>query len=367
MNSDIKSLNLNLSRLHCVSYSCLVGNATTGLSLSLQALGLYNKFIALPNSICPHVALAIIHSGNHPLFIDIDQNTLCLSPRKLLEVVDKVSAVIAVHGYGSTCDIKSIINICRVKNIPLIEDLAVAQGATIDSRPVGSFGDLSVVSFGSGKIIDVGHGGAVFTSCRYLYRNLIDLIQKLKPMSSKSHKIVNAFGDYHISLYNNYHHRNEIPLHVESFLNVALVAAKNMYSSFNPIYAGDIEYNVLKIVKLLDERVKKFDKLYSALSLHQIQGLSFFIPSIGSVNWRFNVFINNRDSILKSLLNLKYPVSSWFPSADIYFNSRCIESDNCSTSDQVGNTILNLWVNETADDDYITNVSSQLLSLLSAQ
>ena len=72
--------------------------------------------------------------------------------------------MIAVHGYGSTCDIQSIINICRDKHIPLIEDLAVAQGATVDLRPVGSFGDLSVVSFGSGKIIDVGHGGAVFTS-----------------------------------------------------------------------------------------------------------------------------------------------------------------------------------------------------------
>ena len=140
-----------------------------------------------------------------------------------------------------------------------------------------------------------------------------------------------------------------------------------MYSSFNPMYVREIEYNVSKIDQLLDERAKNFDKLYSALNLYQSQGLSIFRPPSGSVNWRFNVFINNRDCILKSLLNLKYPVSSWFPSADIYFNSRHTEIDNYSISDQVGNTILNLWVNEKANDDYIMNVSSQLLSLLPAQ
>lgn len=364
MNSAFRSLNLKLSRFHDVSYSCLVGNATTGLSLSLKALGLHDKLIALPNSICPHVALAILHSGNYPFFIDIDKHNLCLSPKKLLEVVDKVSAVIAVHAYGSICDINSIITICRDNNIPLIEDLAVAQGATVDLRPVGTFGDLSVVSFGSGKIIDVGHGGAVFTSSRYLYKNLIKLIQMLKPISPTSNKIITSFGDYHTFLYNNYHYKNEISSHADFFVKRALVAANNMYSSFNSTYLRVIDYKFSKIDKLIDERIANFDKLYLAISPYQSHELSIFRPSSGSVNWRFNMFINNRDKIFKSLLTLKYPVSSWFPSADIYFNSRKDDIDNCYISDQVGNSILNLWVNEKADDDYIMNVSSHLLSHL---
>ncbi len=73
-----------LSKLHQHSYCALIGNATTGLVIALKALGLKGKHIAIPNSVCPHVPIAIFLSGNKPYYIDISMKTLGLDINDLI-------------------------------------------------------------------------------------------------------------------------------------------------------------------------------------------------------------------------------------------------------------------------------------------
>ena len=176
MSNDLED---KLSRLHNQSYSFLLGNATTALVIALKALGLKNKKIAIPNSICIHVPIAIYLSGNIPFYLDISKLTLGLDLNELRKVGLQIDAVVAVHAYGAVCDIVEISNFCKSENIPLVEDLAVAQGSSINDQPVGSFSDIAIVSFGNGKVIDVGHGGALLTSNHDLIENINYLIRKL--------------------------------------------------------------------------------------------------------------------------------------------------------------------------------------------
>ena len=72
----------------------------------------------------------------------------------------KTRVVIVPHLFGNPADIESIISLVRGKNIHVIDDAAQALGATIDGRPVGSFGDFGIFSFGAEKICS-GIGGGV--------------------------------------------------------------------------------------------------------------------------------------------------------------------------------------------------------------
>ena len=97
-----------LSEMHGKPYVIMVGNATTGLYIILEALGLKEKNIAIPNSVCTNVPLAVKFSGNKPVYLDISEHNLCLSALELEDNIDDIDSVIGVHGYGHVCDIKNI-------------------------------------------------------------------------------------------------------------------------------------------------------------------------------------------------------------------------------------------------------------------
>ena len=112
---------------------------------------------------------------------------------------------------------------------------------------------------------------------------------------------------------------------------------------------------------LVDLRRNKAETLERLLASYE-PNIRLFYPPAGSVHWRFNLFINNRDNLLKLLLAKNFKVSSWFPSADLFFEDRTLSGINTAVSDSVGDQILNLWVNEEVDIDYIKAISSEIIA-----
>ena len=88
----------------------------------------------------------------------------CLSPR--------TKAVMVLHFAGFPCDMAPIVALCRERGVALIEDVAHAPGASIDSKACGTFGDISCFSFFSNKNLSVGEGGMVVAKDRRLYERL---------------------------------------------------------------------------------------------------------------------------------------------------------------------------------------------------
>ncbi len=79
-------------------------------------------------------------------------------------ITDKTKAIVVAHTLGNPFDLNAVCNIAKKHNLFLIEDCCDAFGSTYNGQPVGSFGDISTLSFYPAHHITMGEGGAVMTS-----------------------------------------------------------------------------------------------------------------------------------------------------------------------------------------------------------
>jgi dTDP-4-amino-4,6-dideoxygalactose transaminase len=153
-------------------------SARAAIVVALEALSLRpGAHIGVPLYCCPVVFKAILASGCVPRFIDIESDTFCLSPEDLSAKSAEIDALIAVHMFGNMCDMPTLKAIMRGK--PIIEDCAQSIGSKFNDRPAGSFGEIAVFSFRSGKYLSVGEGGALFTRQDGLRQRMLGIIHSL--------------------------------------------------------------------------------------------------------------------------------------------------------------------------------------------
>lgn len=109
----------------------------------------------------------VIYEGGEPVFVDIERDTWNMDPvalEKAFEMYPDVKLVVLVHLYGTPAKIEEIKAVCKKHNALLIEDAAEALGSKYDDQYVGSFGDVSVISFNGNKIITGSSGGMFFSN-----------------------------------------------------------------------------------------------------------------------------------------------------------------------------------------------------------
>jgi len=352
-------LGKKLCHIHAREYAYITGSGTSAIYIALKALGLKNKRIGIPNNVCFNVPLGIVYSGNFPFFLDIERETLGLSVCELEKYSEAISAVIAVHSYGSICNIESIAECCQKYGIPLIEDCAVAQGAKFNNKPAGSFGDISLLSFGAGKIIDVGHGGALLTNDQRLYKEFVAIDKELGQFSKSKQDAIEDLSGFHTWLYNKFYTNGQYDQ-----CSQFLIKAKQYKDSYLCRFSSFYEESILIQLGQLADNISMRDlNAHNLVELFKetAEQIDIFIPPEGSVIWRFNVFVNNRNSLLKHLLKKKYMVSSWQPSVDIFCGFRNDRKGNTPISDWVGKHILNIGVNHKIDDQYLHNITHEVI------
>src|ERR1700753_3107886 len=96
----------------------------------------------------------IAYLGATPVFVDSERDTWNMSPEHLERALRdrfrkgrRVKAIIPVHLYGMPARMDRIMDIARRYEVPVVEDAAEALGSVFADRPLGSFGDLSILSF----------------------------------------------------------------------------------------------------------------------------------------------------------------------------------------------------------------------------
>jgi dTDP-4-amino-4,6-dideoxygalactose transaminase len=160
---------------HCIG----VGNGTDALELALRALGIGSGDVVITTSNTAVATVAAIElAGATPLLVEVDDETLTISPRalELALATTPAAAVIPVHLYGRPADMPQIMRIAEQHQLRVIEDCAQAHGATIDGRQVGTWGDAAAFSFYPTKnLAALGDGGAVVTDDQQLATRLRDL------------------------------------------------------------------------------------------------------------------------------------------------------------------------------------------------
>ena len=110
-------------------------------------------------------ANTILMQGAKPVFVDIDENTFNIDPKKIRQkVVKKTRAIVAVDLYGQLCDYDGINDIAKDKNLVVIEDACQSVDAEYNGKKSGNFGDMAAFSFYATKNITCGEGGAITTN-----------------------------------------------------------------------------------------------------------------------------------------------------------------------------------------------------------
>ena len=146
-----------------------LSSGTAALHLALIILGVKAGDEVLCQSLTFSAsANPIVYLGATPVFVDSEPATWNMSPTFLREAIEdriskgkKPKAIIAVHLYGMPALIDEIVEISQHFQIPLIEDAAEALGSNFKNRHLGTFGDLSILSFNGNKIITTSGGGAL--------------------------------------------------------------------------------------------------------------------------------------------------------------------------------------------------------------
>ncbi|NOX71621.1 MAG: DegT/DnrJ/EryC1/StrS family aminotransferase [Candidatus Micrarchaeota archaeon] len=147
-------------------YGIATSSGTTALMIALEALGIGKGDEVITTAFTFQATTnAILYVGAKPVFADIDPKTFNMDPDSVeKKITENTKAIMPVHLYGQTCDMKRLQEICYDNGLLLVEDAAQAHGAEYDGKKAGSFGDASCFSFYATKNIVTAEGGMILTN-----------------------------------------------------------------------------------------------------------------------------------------------------------------------------------------------------------
>ena len=164
-----------------VKYAVATSSGTSALHIALLLSGIEDNDEVITQALS-FVATcnAINYCGASPIFVDVDRDTMGLSPTALRNYLEKntiiqnqkcinnatgkiIKACIPMHTFGHPCRVDEIKDICDKYHIYLIEDAAESLGSFYKGKHTGTFGQMGVMSFNGNKIITAGGGGCILT------------------------------------------------------------------------------------------------------------------------------------------------------------------------------------------------------------
>ena len=150
---------------HCI----VVNNGTISLTLASMALGIgHGDEVIMPNYTMIATPNSLKMFGAKPVFVDVEPETLCLDielVRQAITSKTKAIMLVSANGRYPKVGIKVFEDLCKEKNLFLIEDSAQSLGSFYpDGRHMGTVGLVGSFSFSAPKVISTGQGGAVVTN-----------------------------------------------------------------------------------------------------------------------------------------------------------------------------------------------------------
>ena len=171
--------------------SVAVVNGTSALQVALRLVGVKNNDEVITQALTfVATANAIVYNNAIPVFLDVDIDTMGLSPSAVKDFLDdygelredgcynkvtgrRISACMPMHTFGFPVHLDELILICEKWSIPIVEDAAESIGSNYKGQSTGSFGEVAGFSFNGNKVITSGGGGVITT-------NNIELAQRAK-------------------------------------------------------------------------------------------------------------------------------------------------------------------------------------------
>jgi perosamine synthetase len=223
----VDKLEVMMSSISGTTKSVAVVNGTSALQVALRLAGVSVGDEVITQALTFIATInAIIYNGANPIFIDVDIDTMGLSPSAVEAFLEefgelrdgicynkktnkKIASCMPMHTFGFPIHISELLKVCNKWNIPVVEDAAEAIGSEYHSKPIGSFGKLGVFSFNGNKVVTSGGGGAIVT-------NDVELGEKAKHLTTTA-KVPHPYEYVHDDIGYNFRMPN---------LNAALACAQ---------------------------------------------------------------------------------------------------------------------------------------------
>lgn len=204
-----------------------VVNGTAGIQVALKLVGVKANDEVITQALTfVATANAIAYNNASPIFLDVDLDTMGLSPVAVNNFLEefgelrddgcynkktgkRIAACLPMHTFGFPVRLDELIKVCEKWSIPIVEDAAESLGSVYKGKPTGSFGDVGVFSFNGNKIVTCGGGGAIVS-------NNVVLGEKAKYLTTTAKK-PHPYEYYHDELGYNFRMPN---------LNAALACAQ---------------------------------------------------------------------------------------------------------------------------------------------
>lgn len=246
----------------------ITSNGTVSLSIALMAVG-----VGVGDEvICPDYTMVATPNsaeliGAKAVFVDIEKQNLCMDLTKMkAAITDKTKAVILVSINGRYPEnMQEFVDVCKSKNIHLIEDAAQSLGSFCHGIHLGRYGEIGSFSFSAPKIITTGQGGALITDDD----ELADRIKKIRDFGR------DAGGSDHYLM-------------------------KGWNFKFSDLQAV-VGIEQMKKLSYRVERKKEMGKLYEEL-LHNIQGIELIPTNYeDTAPWFFDILCEDRENLIDFL------------------------------------------------------------------
>lgn len=313
-------------------YAIALNSGTSALHLSLISIGVsQNNEVVLPSATFVGTVNPILYLKAKPVFVDIDNQDLCICPIKLEIYLKKnyyiknnicvnksnnleLKAIIYVDLFGNIGQIEKVKKIAKKFKLKLIEDAAEAFGSFKNNIHAGLFSDIGTLSFNGNKIITTGSGGALITNNSKIYR-------KIKHLSSTA-KIRHQFKFIHDEIGFNYRMNN---------LSASLGLAQ------------------MKKIKSFKKSKRKLNKFYIKY-FQELEGIEIFDNPSKSVemNYWINVALLKKpssikiDNLIKTCMsNRIYLRRLWNPLHTLSYLNK-FDKDSLENTIRLSNTMIAL-------------------------
>lgn len=179
LGPNVQAFDQEWARFCGTKHAVGVGSGTDALQLAIRALGISDgdEVITVSHTFFATVE-AILYSGARPILVDVDERTFNMDLGLIADrITSRTRAIMPVHLYGRTMDMKPLLEIARAKNVTVIEDACQAHGAMLDTgRRAGTAGKISCFSFYCSKNLGAyGEAGSIVTDDDALAESLRQL------------------------------------------------------------------------------------------------------------------------------------------------------------------------------------------------
>ena len=181
VGEKVTEFEVEVAKFVGVRHAVAMVNGTAALHIALLLAGVLpgDEVISQPLTFVA-TCNAITYAGSTPVFVDVDIDTMGMSPEALNKFLSiyaekrldgvfnkttgkRISACVPMHTFGFPCRIEEISAVCSAWGIPLVEDAAESLGSYVKGRHTGTFGLMATLSFNGNKVITTGGGGMLLT------------------------------------------------------------------------------------------------------------------------------------------------------------------------------------------------------------